>query len=125
MSLVSRAIIAFENAPLPDFVRKSAVSFLVERVRRDLRNTPEDATRKFAEDMTNHPIATYTALPLLLVTACESRMLSGRLGLNGRRSTTTLVQWLPNRHIMHWSLPKIGEGKGRFIFILVSCVWHS
>ncbi len=61
MSLVSRAIIAFENAPLPDFVRKSAVSFLVGRVRRDLRHTPEDATRKFAEDMTNHPIATHTA----------------------------------------------------------------
>lgn len=61
MSLVSRAIIAFENAPLPDFVRRGAVSFLVERVRRDLRHTPADATRKFAEDMNNHPIATHTA----------------------------------------------------------------
>ena len=60
MSLVSRAIIAFENAPLPDFVRRGAVSFLVERVRRDLRHTPADATRKFAEDMSNHPIATHT-----------------------------------------------------------------
>ena len=29
MSLVSRAIIAFEAAPLPDFVRKGAVTFLV------------------------------------------------------------------------------------------------
>lgn len=61
MSLVSRAIIAFERAPLPDFVRKGAVSFLVERVRRDLQHTPSDATRRFAEDMKNHPIATHTA----------------------------------------------------------------
>ncbi len=60
MSFVSRAIIAFEAAPLPDFVRKGAVSFLVERVRRDLRHTPADASRKFAEDMGKHPIATHT-----------------------------------------------------------------
>ena len=60
MSLVSRAIIAFEAAPLPDFVRKGAVSFLVERVRRELKHTPADASRKFAEDMSNHPIATHT-----------------------------------------------------------------
>ena len=60
MNLVSRAIIAFEAAPLPDFVRKGAVSFLVERVRRDLKHTPADASRKFAEDMSKHPIATHT-----------------------------------------------------------------
>ncbi|HVY90733.1 MAG TPA: cyclopropane-fatty-acyl-phospholipid synthase family protein [Hyphomonadaceae bacterium] len=61
MSLVARAIIAFEAAPLPDVVRKGAVSFLVERVRREMGSAPADASARFAEEMRNHPIASHTA----------------------------------------------------------------
>lgn len=60
MSFVSRAIIAFEGAPLPDIVRKGAVSFLVGNVRRQLKHTPADASARFAEEMRAHPIAAHT-----------------------------------------------------------------
>lgn len=61
MSLISRAIIAFESAPLPDSVRKGAVSFLVGRVKHQMKSVPDDASARFAEDMRRHPIAAHTA----------------------------------------------------------------
>ncbi len=61
MSLVARAIIAFESAPLPDSVRRGAVSFLIGRVKHQLKTTPDDASARFAEDMRKHPIAALTA----------------------------------------------------------------
>jgi cyclopropane-fatty-acyl-phospholipid synthase len=61
MSLVSRAIIAFEAAPLPDSVRKGAVSMLVGNAQRRLRSTPRDASARFAESMRQRPIAEHTA----------------------------------------------------------------
>ncbi len=61
MSLVARAIIAFETAPLPDSVRKGAVSFLVERVRRQMMTASDDVSARFAEDMRKHPIAAHAA----------------------------------------------------------------
>ncbi len=61
MSLISRAVIAFEAAPLPDSVRKGAVSFLVGRVKQQMKSAPEDASARFADDMRNHPIAAHTA----------------------------------------------------------------
>lgn len=61
MSLISRALIAFESAPLPDAVRRGAVSFLVGRVKHQLKDTPPDASAKFAQDMSTHVIAEHTA----------------------------------------------------------------
>jgi cyclopropane-fatty-acyl-phospholipid synthase len=61
MSLISRAIIAFETAPLPDAVRKGAVSFLVSRAKHQMKSAPPEATARFAEDMSRHPIAAHTA----------------------------------------------------------------
>jgi cyclopropane-fatty-acyl-phospholipid synthase len=61
MSLMARAIIAFEATPLPDSVRRSAVSMLVGSVRRQLRDAPHTASADFAEAMRAHPIAEHTA----------------------------------------------------------------
>lgn len=61
MSIIARAIIAFESAPLPDSVRKGAVSFLVERVKRQMKTVSNDVSARFAEDMRSHPIAAHTA----------------------------------------------------------------
>lgn len=61
MSLVSRAVIAFESAPLPDSVRRGAVSMLVGKVKRDMAHAAPDASARFAEDMRAHPIAAHTA----------------------------------------------------------------
>lgn len=60
MSLVSRAIIAFEAAPLPDSVRRGAVSFLVERARRQMASASTDTSARFAAEMTRHSIAEHT-----------------------------------------------------------------
>jgi cyclopropane-fatty-acyl-phospholipid synthase len=60
MSLVARAIIAFEAVPLPDSVRKGAVSFLVGRVKRQMKTVPANASANFAEAMRNRPIAEHT-----------------------------------------------------------------
>jgi cyclopropane-fatty-acyl-phospholipid synthase len=60
MSLMSRAIIALETAPVSDRVRKGAVSMLVGSVKRQLRSAPAGASRRFAEDMRSHPIAAHT-----------------------------------------------------------------
>ncbi|MBI1360251.1 MAG: methyltransferase domain-containing protein [Alphaproteobacteria bacterium] len=60
MSLMSRALIAFESASLPDSVRKGAVSMLVSNARRQLKSAPRDASARFAADMASHPIAEHT-----------------------------------------------------------------
>ncbi len=62
MTLVSRAIDLFEAAPVPDGVRRKAVSLLVAETSRQLRHTPRDATKRFAEDMRSRPIAEHTDL---------------------------------------------------------------
>jgi cyclopropane-fatty-acyl-phospholipid synthase len=61
MSLIARTITAFEAAPLPDSVRRGAVSMLVERVRRQMRHAPSNASAAFAEEMRTRPIAEHTA----------------------------------------------------------------
>jgi cyclopropane-fatty-acyl-phospholipid synthase len=61
MSLIARTITAFEAAPLPDSVRRGAVSMLVERVRRQMRHAPSNASATFAEAMRTRPIAEHTA----------------------------------------------------------------
>ncbi len=60
MSLVARAIHAFEVAPLPDSVRRGAVSMLVSRTARRLRSMAPDATARFAQGMDAFPIAEHT-----------------------------------------------------------------
>ncbi len=62
MTLVSRAIDFFEAAPVPDGIRRKAVSLLVADTSRQLRSAPRDATAKFAEDMRSRPIAEHTDL---------------------------------------------------------------
>ncbi len=60
MSLIETAIHAFEDAPLPDFVTRPAIGFLVEGARKKLIGAPYDANILFAEEMSARPIAEYT-----------------------------------------------------------------
>ena len=59
MTLAAAALQAFEGAPIPDPLRRSAVAFLVgSAARRMAGQPPVDAA--FARDMAAHPIATHT-----------------------------------------------------------------
>ena len=60
MSLIETAIHAFEDAPLPDFVTRPAIGFLVEGARKKLIGASPDANTLFAEEMSARPIAEYT-----------------------------------------------------------------
>ena len=60
MSLIETAIHAFEDAPLPDFVTRPAIGFLVEGARKKLIGASSDANIAFAEEMSARPIAEYT-----------------------------------------------------------------
>lgn len=57
MTLMSRAIGAFEAASLPDLVRRGAVSILVSRASHRLAKIEPDASRRFAADMAGRAIA--------------------------------------------------------------------
>jgi cyclopropane-fatty-acyl-phospholipid synthase len=60
MSLIETAIHAFEDAPLPDFITKPAIGFLVEGARKKLSGASADVDLRFAEAMSLRPIAEYT-----------------------------------------------------------------
>jgi len=60
MSAVASVITAFEGAPLPDRIRRAAVSLLVSGARKSLADTPAGADAAFALDMTRRPIAEHT-----------------------------------------------------------------
>ena len=60
MSLVARAIIAFEAAPLPDSVRKGAVSIRYGAYNNHMISDPKNAPPDLEEDLRNHPIAEHT-----------------------------------------------------------------
>ena len=57
MTLLASTVTAFETAPLPDAVRKQAVSWLVGAARKRLARTPLGFEQSFADAMTAHPIA--------------------------------------------------------------------
>jgi cyclopropane-fatty-acyl-phospholipid synthase len=57
MSLIATAIDAFEGAPLPDAVRKTAIDLLVANARRRLSTAGPDAEVAFAREMAERPIA--------------------------------------------------------------------
>jgi cyclopropane-fatty-acyl-phospholipid synthase len=57
MSLIATAIDAFEGAPLPDTVRKTAIDLLVANARRQLSTAGPDAEAVFAAEMAERPIA--------------------------------------------------------------------
>lgn len=61
MSLIAATIDAFEGAPLPDTVRKTAISLLVANARRQLGAAGPDADAAFAREMAERPIAEHTA----------------------------------------------------------------
>jgi len=60
MSLIETAILAFEDAPLPDFVTRPAISLLVGGARRRLSGLTPSATAQFAAEMAARPIAEFT-----------------------------------------------------------------
>ena len=60
MSLIAATIDAFEGAPLPDTVRKTAIELLVANARRQLSGAGPDAEARFAREMADHPIAEHT-----------------------------------------------------------------
>jgi len=60
MSAVASVIAAFEGAPLPDPVRRAAVTLLVNGAKKSLASAPADVDAAFALDMTLHPIAEHT-----------------------------------------------------------------
>ena len=60
MSLIAATIDAFEGAPLPDTVRKTAIELLVANARRQLSGAGSDADAAFAREMEQRPIAEHT-----------------------------------------------------------------
>jgi cyclopropane-fatty-acyl-phospholipid synthase len=60
MSFIAATIDAFEGAPLPDLVRKTAIELLVANARRQHSAAGPDTEANFARDMDAHPIATHT-----------------------------------------------------------------
>ena len=57
MSLISATIDTFEGAPLPDVVRKTAISLLVANARRQLSGSGPGTEAAFAREMSERPIA--------------------------------------------------------------------
>lgn len=57
MSLIAATIDAFEGAPLPDVVRRTAIELLVANARRQLSAAGPDAEAAFAREMAQRPIA--------------------------------------------------------------------
>ena len=57
MSLISTIIDSFEGAPLPDGVRKTAITLLVENARRGLVAAGPGVDADFAREMQTRPIA--------------------------------------------------------------------
>jgi cyclopropane-fatty-acyl-phospholipid synthase len=60
MTLLASTVTAFEAAPLPDSVRKQAVSWLVGAARKRLSRTPAGFEQTFADAMAHRPIAEHT-----------------------------------------------------------------
>jgi cyclopropane-fatty-acyl-phospholipid synthase len=60
MSLTSAAITAFEAAPVPDALRRQAIGLLVANARKQLARSA-GAEAAFAREMTERPIAEFTA----------------------------------------------------------------
>jgi cyclopropane-fatty-acyl-phospholipid synthase len=60
MSLIETAIHAFEDAPLPDFVTRSAINWLVDGARKKTLEAPADVDLVFAGEMDERPIAEET-----------------------------------------------------------------
>jgi cyclopropane-fatty-acyl-phospholipid synthase len=60
MSLIAATIDAFEGAPLPDTVRKTAIELLVANARRQLSGAGPDTEAQFAREMAERPIAEHT-----------------------------------------------------------------
>jgi cyclopropane-fatty-acyl-phospholipid synthase len=61
MSLIAATIDAFEGAPLPDAVRRTAIALLVANARRQLGAAGPDAEAAFAREMARRPIAEHAA----------------------------------------------------------------
>ena len=61
MAIVENLISLTERAPLPDTVTRAGVRFLVNRTHRALNDAPTDATRTFAQAMSDFPVAIATA----------------------------------------------------------------
>ncbi len=60
MSQIARAIEFAEKTPLPDFVTRAGVEFLVGRTRRKLETAPAQAEADFVSAMARYPIAVAT-----------------------------------------------------------------
>jgi len=59
MSFVARTIQAFEGAPVPDAMRRTAIELLVARARLGLRGDAEEVEARFAAEMAARPVAEY------------------------------------------------------------------
>jgi len=62
MGLIERAVNAFEGAPVPDFITRSAIDVLVERTRRNAGAGGAAADRQFAAAMASRPLAEHVDL---------------------------------------------------------------
>ena len=60
MSQIARAIEFAEKSPLPDFVTRAGVEWLVGRTRRRLEELPAESESEFVADMARFPIAVAT-----------------------------------------------------------------
>jgi cyclopropane-fatty-acyl-phospholipid synthase len=60
MGFVEQVIVAAEKLPVPDYVTRAGISFLVERTRRQLSAGDAGADRRFVQEMARSPIAVHT-----------------------------------------------------------------
>jgi cyclopropane-fatty-acyl-phospholipid synthase len=61
MSFIAATIDAFEGAPLPDTVRRTAIELLVANARRQLSGATAETEARFAREMETRPIAEHAA----------------------------------------------------------------
>ncbi|MGL4323454.1 MAG: SAM-dependent methyltransferase [Beijerinckiaceae bacterium] len=60
MTLIAAMVEKAERLPLPDFVTRSGIEFLVSRTKRRLSQADSLAEKRFAQDMQNFPVALHT-----------------------------------------------------------------
>ena len=60
MTLIAAMVEKAERLPLPDFVTRSGIEFLVSRTKRKLALADSLAEKRFAQDMQNFPVAVHT-----------------------------------------------------------------
>lgn len=129
MSLIAATIDAFEGAPLPDVVRKTAIGLLVANARRQLAAAGPAADAVFAREMAARPIAEHAdaanaqhyEVPAEFFAACLGPQLKYSCALY-RGPADTLAE--AEEHALRETAEHAGLADGQRILEL-GCGWGS